>query len=376
MLISDLVEAVDERGVPPDATALSVSEVYGIVPQDRLFKKKIALKDRTKYRPVRRGDIVYNPFLLWAGAVGACFEDGGSVSPAYQVLRPRVPGTSRLLHYFFRSDRFTNAVIGLATGTVTRRRVAPLADLMCLEFDLPERHYLQAASQMLEELDGKIESNGRIAEICRALIRLELDVLQDESWPAIPLSSLARFVNGGAYTMDATGSGRMVIRIAELSKGPGHSTVYNELVVPDDHVARAGDILMAWSGSLGVHVWSGYEAIVNQHIFKVLPDGYPSWFVFDRIERVMPQFRQVAADKATTMGHIKRHHLDDALVRVPIDAVLAEMDALVGPQWLRALAADLESRTLGELRDALLPELLSGRLHVPDADAELAGEAI
>ena len=82
----------------------------------------------------------------------------------------------------------------------------------------------------------------------------------------------------------------------------------------------------------------------------------------------MPEFRQIAADKATTMGHIKRHHLDDAQVRIPVRSELAELDSVISPHWSRALSADLESRTLAELRDALLPELLSGRLRVPVAE--------
>ena len=223
-------------------------------------------------------------------------------------------------------------------------------------------------AEVLGALDDKIESNRRLAEACRELIRLELEVRTDATWSEAPVSGLARFVNGGAYTNGASGTGRMVIRIAELTKGAGGSTVYNDIDVPEDRIARPGDLLMAWSGSLGIHIWLGEEAVINQHIFKVVPDGVPPWLVFDRLERVMPEFRQIAADKATTMGHIKRHHLDDALVRVPVGPDLAELDALLGPIWSRALAADIESHTLSSLRDLLLPELLSGRLRVPVAE--------
>jgi hypothetical protein len=64
-----------------------------------------------------------------------------------------------------------------------------------------------------------------------------------------PLSSLARFVNGRAFTKDATGTGKMVVRIAELNSGPGASTVYNEIDVDGTNLARTGDLLFAWSGS-------------------------------------------------------------------------------------------------------------------------------
>lgn len=241
-----------------------------------------------------------------------------------------------------------------------------------MDVDVPSLAEQRAIARMLGALDDKIGSNHRLSETCRELVRLELDAREVGNWPEVPVSRLARFVNGGAYTKGASGTGRMVVRIADLTKGAGGSTVYNDIDVPDDRVARAGDLLMAWSGSLGIHVWLGEEAIVNQHIFKVVPENVPPWLVFDRIEQVMPEFRQIAADKATTMGHIKRHHLDDARVRVPVGSDVDELDQLLSPHWSRALAADLESRTLAELRDALLPELLSGRMRVPVAE-ELVG---
>lgn len=157
----------------------------------------------------------------------------------------------------------------------------------------------------------------------------------------------------------------MVLRIAELNSGPGGSTVYNELDVPEDRTARAGDILMSWSGSLGVYRWFREEAIINQHIFKVIPTGLPAWLVFDRLDAVMPIFRGVAADKATTMGHIQRGHLESTMVDVPSPSTIEQLDLALSPLWDRLLSAEPENVRLATLRDALLPELLSGRIRVP-----------
>ncbi|WP_166390140.1 hypothetical protein [Nocardioides ochotonae] len=147
------------------------------------------------------------------------------------------------------------------------------------------------------------------------------------------------------------------------------STVYNDIDVPENKTARSGDILMSWSGSLGVYRWAREEAIINQHIFKVLPIGYPPWLVFDRLEDAIDAFRGIAKDKATTMGHIQRGHLDTTVVVVPRDAVADQLDAEFGPLWERLLVAEQESLNLGALRDALLPELLSDRIRVPEASS-------
>ena len=88
----------------------------------------------------------------------------------------------------------------------------------------------------------------------------------------------------------------------------------------------------------------------------------------------MPEFRQIAADKATTMGHIKRHHLDDTFVKVPPQVEIDELDRYLGPLWERIVAAEVENLTIAALRDALLPELLSGRLRVAEARATRRGQ--
>ncbi len=93
----------------------------------------------------------------------------------------------------------------------------------------------------------------------------------------------------------------MVIRIAELNSGTGGSTVYNDVPADSDNVAYPGDLSFSWSGSLNVYHWHGDEALINQHIFKVVCADYPQWFVHFHLREAMPFFQGIAADKATTM---------------------------------------------------------------------------
>jgi type I restriction enzyme S subunit len=241
---------------------------------------------------------------------------------------------------------------------------------------LPPLGEQSAIAATLGALDDKIESNRRIIELVPGLIRARVCAGLDVGSNSVAVADLAEFVNGGAYTRGASGTGRMVIRIAELNSGPGGSTVFNNIDVPEDRTARPGDILMAWSGSLGVHRWVLDEAIVNQHIFKVTPAaGYPAWLVFDRLDEVMPIFRGIAKDKATTMGHIQRGHLNSTSVDVPQPEAIADLDTEIAPIWDRLLVSERENLVLAELRDSLLPELLSGRVRVPEAEQAMAEAA-
>jgi type I restriction enzyme S subunit len=113
-----------------------------------------------------------------------------------------------------------------------------------------------------------------------------------------------------------------------------------------------------------VRLWTGGRAALNQHLFKVTSDEFPRWFYYLWTQHHLDDFQATAAGKATTMGHIQRHHLSDAKVIVPSRAVIEAADKLIAPMHEQSVANDLQSRTLATLRDALLPKLLSGELRV------------
>ncbi len=91
------------------------------------------------------------------------------------------------------------------------------------------------------------------------------------------------------------------------------------------------------------------------------------WLVAELLRMKLDEFRAIAADKATTMGHIQRRHLDEPVL-TPSAAMTQKLDAQIGPLWNRALSAEQESLKLADLRDTLLPQLMSGKLRVRDAE--------
>ena len=116
--------------------------------------------------------------------------------------------------------------------------------------------------------------------------------------------------------------------VCPLSRSPNYAqerrTVESGRVPPSSRTAIIddGDIVFSWSGSLLVRTWCGGRAALNQHLFKVTSDRYPKWFYLHSILSHFPEFQRIAKDKATTMGHIRRHHLTDALCVVaarPLD---------------------------------------------------------
>jgi len=269
------------------------------------------------------------------------------------------------IYYACRSPLFQRQLADHAISTGVPH--INLGILRKLTVPVPPVTMQRAIAEVLGALDDKIAANTRLVDTADHLAATTFASLLTGA-TSVPLSSVAQFVNGKAFTKDATGTGRVVVRIAELNSGIGGSTVYNDIEVSDQHVARPSDILFAWSGSLTLHRWYRSEAIVNQHIFKVIPNpDVPRWLVWGLIATKLQDFRAIAADKATTMGHIQRHHLDEPVV-MPHPEVVSAHDDMMSSLWTRALAAEQENLTLIETRDALLPALMSGTLRVDDAE--------
>lgn len=264
---------------------------------------------------------------------------------------------------------------------------------------LPPIHEQRAIAHILGTLDDKIELNRRMAatleEMARAIFKSwfidfdpvrakaegrptnlppEIDALIPEGltpegipigWKMRPLDSLGTFLNGLALQKYPPKTERTlpVIKIAQLRKMSTAGADRCGDNLPIDYVVEDGDILFSWSGSLECVVWTGGVGGLNQHLFKVTSNEVPDWFLYFAILEHLPWFRGIAASKATTMGHIQRKHLSEAAVCYNPDVVGALSDT-IGPIYNRMWRLQLESRTLAEIRDSLLPKLISGELRV------------
>ena len=93
----------------PEEQMLSVTIKNGVVPQKLLLedssKKDSSNQDRSAYKLVSTGDIVYNKMRAWQGAIGLS-QYKGIVSPAYVVQRPRGVLDGKYVEYLFRTPAF------------------------------------------------------------------------------------------------------------------------------------------------------------------------------------------------------------------------------------------------------------------------------
>jgi type I restriction enzyme S subunit len=147
-------------------------------------------------------------------------------------------------------------------------------------------------------------------------------------WREATLWDIADYINGRAtHPSEVCSDGVPVIKIAELNRGITDATVrVPSDRVEDKHWVNPGDLLFAWSGSVGIYRYQGPRAALNQHIFRVAAkEGVDQQFLRYLLLSCMPVFHLHVQDKRTTMGHVTIKDLQRIRVYLP---PLAEQRAI------------------------------------------------
>lgn len=273
------------------------------------------------------------------------------------------------LNYLLRTNDYRNEIKASASGSVIKHTSPDR--IRNYQFFLPPLPEQRAIAGVLGALDDKIELNRRmnrtLESMARAVFRQWFVENEEKDWEEKPLDEIASFLNGLAlqkYPAEENGEYLPVIKIAQLRKNDTTDADTASPNIPGEYIVDDGDVLFSWSGSLEVVVWCGGKGALNQHLFKVTSQNYPKWFYYLWTKHHLPEFRLIAAGKATTMGHIQRHHLHQATVIIPPEIELQEMDKVISPILELIINNEKESRTLTTLRDSLLPKLMKGEVRV------------
>lgn len=259
---------------------------------------------------------------------------------------------------------------GLAVGTLAKQLIK-----------LPPLPTQQKIAAILSSLDDKIELNNKIntnlEQQAQTLFKnwfVDFEPFggkMPEGWKVGKLSEIADYLNGLAmqkFRPLEDEEGLPVLKIKELRQGccDESSELCSPSKVKPEYIIHDADVIFSWSGSLLVDIWCGGTCGLNQHLFKVTSQTYEKWFYYLWTKHHLDRFIFLAADKATTMGHIKREELDKAEVIIPDDKTYSKLTMTLSPIIDTIINNRVENRRLSEIRDNLLPELMSGNINVED----------
>jgi type I restriction enzyme S subunit len=299
--------------------------------------------------------------------------DGGCSNDVL-VFRAKKGINSRFLHYVLANDSFFNYSMATSKGTKMPR--GDKKAIMAYEVPKLSYKYQVKIADILEIIDNKIELNKKInknlEEQAQTIFTEEFLSLGGipEGWSESSLLGIADYLNGLAmqkFRPSDDEQGLPVLKIKELRQGScdANSELCSPSIKPE-YIVHDGDVIFSWSGSLLVDFWCGGTCGLNQHLFKVTSNKYDKWFCFAWTNHYLQKFAAIAADMATTMGHIKREELAKAEVLIPSQSDYEHIGGLLAPLYDLIITNRIENRKLASLRDKLLPQLMSGQLDVSE----------
>lgn len=271
------------------------------------------------------------------------------------------------MYYWIKNN--TELLQSLGTGTTFAEISGSVVKSIAISLPpLPEQKHI---ASILSSLDDKIDllhrENKTLEAMAETLFRQWFVEEAKEDWKEVSLTKVANFLNGLAcqkYPPKNEIEKLPVLKIRELSNGIGKDCDWATTDIANEYIVYNGDVIFAWSASLMVKIWDGEECVLNQHLFKVTSDKYPKWFYYFWCKYHLDEFITIAQSHATTMGHIKRKDLENAMVLVPTGNELKTMSKQIESLLQKIENNNNEIKTLTQTRDGLLPKLMSGEVKI------------
>ena len=297
---------------------LSVTMNDGVMPRSEIEGKDNSSEDKSNYKVVLTGDMVYNSMRMWQGANGIS-PCNGIVSPAYTVLMPKIPISNGYFAAFFKSPNLINEFRKNSQGMTSDTWNLKYPQIETIKVCIPALSEQNRVADMLGTLERRIAKQahlvdclkkykrGLISEILNQKIRI---THEDEKWEEVSLSAVAE---GFEYGMNAAATifdgVHKYIRITDIDDD-SHTYIDSAPVSPagvleGKYRVRENDILFARTGasvgksylyqaSDGDMYFAGF--LIRIHVI----DGVDSGYVF--LNTLTEEYNRWVALESTRSG--------------------------------------------------------------------------
>jgi type I restriction enzyme, S subunit len=276
-------------------------------------------------------------------------------------------------YYFLKQFDFKRYNSGSAQPSLNRNFIHPAI------IAIPPLVEQRAIANILRMLDDKIDLNRRMNETLEALITANYHQFTKDAknWDAKPIGDSVT-VRGGSTPSTSepsywTGGSHAWATPKDLSRLQSPVLLATNRRITDEGLARissglmpAGTVLLSSRAPIGYLVIAEVPVAVNQGFIAMICDGpisnYYVWqWTVDNMETIK------ARANGSTFQEISKANFRPIPIAIPPVDKLASFTATVEPLYKLIVANVKESKTLVKLRDTLLPELISGRMRLKDA---------
>ena len=214
----------DRAGDHGPELVLSVTEKRGVIPQEEVFKKRIATLDTSKYKVLQRLDIAFNPYLVWCGAVGQWLGPApGITSPVYECFRVANGCDPRFVGLVLESGLLTSYFDATAVGSIQRRRRTTVPVFRSAPLLLPPLAEQRRIVDLVQSVD--IAQNAATLTIeahSELSMRLVDNWVQDWTGPMTRLGDVAKMGSGSGWKSsdESPEAGKGRLRVLGITNTP------------------------------------------------------------------------------------------------------------------------------------------------------------
>jgi type I restriction enzyme S subunit len=379
---------------------LQETGVYAVYEQAQAISGSRSFRyfiNQEKFEELRRFRVQPGDLLIscsgTVGRVSIVMEDDpdGIISQALLILRPQTGEIiPEYLRWFLSTREGKNALTNASHGSV-QVNIAPRATVESIEIPTPDLRTQEAIAHILGTIDDKIELNQKmnqtLEEIAKAIFKSWFvdfdpvrakaegrptglppeisDLFPDElvdseigeipkNWRLTDLKSLAKISGGKQLDRDKFDeAGDVPVYGANGIMGwTNKSNVSNFVIIFGRVGANCGSVHWEYSPT-----WIGNNASF------IAPLDHNE-FVLQTL--LMTNFEGLRSGSAQPF--ISNTALGSTRCLVPSDAAADRFCQIIRGVRLRQDSISKENRLLAELRDTLLPKLISGELRIPDAE--------
>ena len=390
-LLSPLDERADKRN---DLMVLSVTEKRGIIPQSEVFNHRVATSDVSKYKVLTPGDIAYNPYLLWCGAIGQWNgEIPGVVSPVYECFRALETEHPRFIGLLLESGLLTPYFDSTAIGSIERRRRTTQTVFLDAPVARPPLEEQRRIVDLVSSVDTYIDALEHQADSARTVRNAVLDeqLQSTTSSPTKLLKDLTTKIGSGATPRGGEAvyqeTGVSLIRSQNVHNG---QFIHEGLVAINDFAATAldgvtvaeNDVLINITGASVARACivdsSVLPARVNQHVAILRTDSnqlLPGFLLRVLLGKRINSFLLDISGSGTTRQAITKAQLESVEVFVPTLSEQRRIVDTVSSLDEMIQATDVAVAHAKALRSGLVSDLLSGDHEIPESYDRLLGAA-
>ena len=352
---------------------LSVTMNDGVKPRSEIEGKDNSSEDKSNYKIVRKGDMVYNSMRMWQGANGISPCDG-IVSPAYTVLMPKQEINNGYFAALFKSVTLINEFRKNSQGMTSDTWNLKYPQIETIKVQIPSVSEQDKVSELFSVLDERIATQAQLVEslkkykrgVVRTLLSPKHCSIKNVKWTTSRIGDIGTFIKGAPLSKaDISLEGTPFILYGELY------TTYNEVIsnvvrktqasVDKQYYSQIGDVIIPTSGETPEEISTASCVMLpdiilagDLNIYRCTQvDGRIMSYILNHV--VNDRIARIAQGKSVV--HVQAAELSKIEITYPDPFSQKTIIAILTAISDRIDQSNAELRLLHELRKALLQKL-------------------